>query len=201
MIPCCAKKRNKQSMRMARIIASNTPPASTICLQYASNLYLTRHEKPLFPLFLQPKAPHLALVGNVGHPLSDYYSSFFAWAAARWKSIVYIPGEVEESVMSNPYNVLKHHENVFVLTKQNPFYIYEPYKLAMWTPTEPSAYRKLFIFTYGCQDQRTFLEHHGTIYSHGINGISGKIHTNTRGYEESPADGFSTRAVMNIPLK
>ena len=182
-------------------IAGNTTPAHTIHLQYASNLYITRHEKPLFPLFLQPTAPHLALVGNIGHPLSDYYSSFFAWAAARWKSIVYIPGEVEECTIDNPYDILKHHQNVFVLTKQNPFYIYEPYKLALWTPTEPSAYRKLFIFTYGCQEQRTFLEHHGTIYSHGINGINGKIHTNTRGYEESPADGFQTDAVLKISLK
>ena len=176
-------------------------PSSTIRLQYASNLYVTRHEKPLFPLFLQPTAPHLALVGNVGHPLSDYYSSFFQWASNRWTSIVYIPGDVEESVVSNPYDILKHHQNVFVLTKQNPFYIYEPYKLALWTPTEPSAYRKLFIFTYGCQDQRTFLEHHGTIYSHGINGKNGKIHTNSRGYEESPADGFQTDAVLTISSK
>ena len=188
-------------MRAARIISGNTPSASTISIQYASNLYVTRHEKPLFPLFLQPTAQHLALVGNVGHPLSDYYSSFFQWAAARWRSIVYIPGEVEESVMSNPYDILKHYDNVFILTKQNPFYIYEPYKLALWTPTEPSAYRKLFAFTYGCEEQRTFLKHHGTIYSHGINGTNGKIHTNTRGYEESPADGFQTNAVLNISLR
>ena len=187
--------------KIIHTIASNTPPKSMFKLQYASNLYVTKHEKPLFPLFLQPTAPHLAIVGNVGHPLSDYYSSFFAWAASRWASIVYIPGEVEESVMSNPYDILKHHENVFILTKQNPFYIYEPYKLALWTPTESSAYRKLFVFTYGCEDSRTFLKHHGTIYSHGINGTNGKIHTNTRGYEESPADGFQTNAILNISLK
>lgn len=192
-------------MKLARKVihtaATNAPPAHTISIQYASNLYVTRHEKPLFPLFLQPAAPHLTIVGNVGHPLSNYYSSFFQWAAARWKSIVYIPGEVEESVMSNPYDILKHYDNVFILTKQNPFYIYEPYKLALWTPTEPSAYRKVFIFTYGCQDQRTFLEHHGTIYSHGINGKNKKVYVNTRGYEESPADGFQTNAVLNISLK
>ena len=189
------------SRKAIHTIATNATPAHTISLQYASNLYITRHEKPLFPLFLQPTAPHLALVGNVGHPLSDYYSSFFTWAAARWKSIIYIPGEVEECLIGNLYDILKHHENVFILTKQNPFYIYEPYKLALWTPTEPSAYRKLFAFTYGCEDQRTFLQHHGTIYSHGINGTNGKIHTNTRGYEESPTDGFQTNAILKISLK
>lgn len=184
--------------KVIHTVASNTPPTATFRLQYASNLYVTKHEKPCFPLFVQPAAPHLAIVGNVGYPLNDYYSSFFAWASQRWKSIVYVPGEVEESMSNTAYDILKHHENVFILTKQNPFYIYEPYKLALWTPTEPSAYRKLFVFTYGCQDQRTFLQHHGTIYSHGLNGKNGRIHTNSRGYEESPADGFSTSAVMNI---
>ena len=186
------------SRKIIHTIASNTPPKSMFKLQYASNLYVTKHEKPLFPLFLQPTAPYLALVGNVGHPLSDFYSSFFEWASPRWKSIIYVPGEIENSVMNNPYEILKHHQNVFELNANNPFYIYEPYKLAMWTPTEPSAYRKLFVFTYGCQEQRTFLQHHGTIYSHGLNGKNGKIHTNSRGYEESPADGFSTSAIMNI---
>jgi hypothetical protein len=181
--------------------AAATPPIQQFHLQYASNLYITRHEKPLFPLFLKPTAPYLALVGNVGHPLSDYYSSFFTWAAARWKSIIYIPGEVEQSITNTTYEILKHHQNVCILTSQNPFYIYEPYKLAMWTPTEQTAYRKLFVFTYNCQEQRTFLEHHGTIYSHGINGTNGKIHTNSRGYEESPADGFQTNAILKISLK
>jgi len=187
--------------KIIHTIAGSTTPVSALYLQYASNLYLTKHEKPLFPLFLQPVAPFLVLVGNVGHPLSDYYSSFFQWASNRWTSIIYIPGEIEECTTTDPYNILKHHQNVFILTKQNPFYIYEPYKLALWTPTEPSAYRKLFVFTYGCQDQRTFLQHHGTIYSHGINGTNGKIHTNTRGYEESPADGFQTNAILKLSLK
>jgi len=190
-----------QAARKVIHTAATTQATQQFRIQYASNLYLTRHEKPLFPLFLQPTAPHLALVGNIGHPLNDYYSSFFTWAAARWKSIIYIPGEVEESITNTTYEILKHHQNVYILTPQNPFYIYEPYKLALWTPTEPSAYRKLFVFTYGCQDQRTFLEHHGTIYSHGINGVNGKIYTNSRGYEESPADGFQTNAVLTISSK
>jgi hypothetical protein len=172
--------------------------APQIRIQYASNLYLTRHEKPLFPLFVKPAAPLLALVGNVGHPLNDYYSSFFSWAAKCWHTIVYIPGEVEQSVTDNVYDIVKHHQNVFVLNKQNPFYIYEPCKLALWTPTEETAYKKLFMFTYGCEDQKTFLRHHGTIYSHGINGTNGKVYTNTRGHEESPAHGFQTDATVTI---
>ena len=187
-----------QASRKIIHTAASASPAAIIRLQYVRNLYVTRHEKPLFPLFLQPAAPILALVGNIGHPSSDYYSSFFTWAASRWHSIIYIPGEVEESMSNNLYDILKHHDNVFMLTKQNPFYIYEPYKLALWTPTEPSSYRKLFIFTYGCQDRRTCLTHHGTIYSHGMNGTSGKIYVNSRGYEESPADGFQTDAVLTI---
>jgi len=172
--------------------------APAIRIQYVSNLYVTRHEKPLFPLFVQPTAPHLAIVGNVGHPHNDYYSSFFEWAAKRWHTIVYVPGDVELSVTTDVYDVVKHHQNVFVLNKQNPFYIYEPYKLALWTPTEETAYKKLFMFTYSCENSRTFLKHHGTIYSHGINGNNGKVYINTRGYEESPAYGFRTDAILEI---
>ena len=185
------------SRKSIHTIASKFLP--TIRIQYESNLYLTRHEKPLYPLFLQPKAPHLVIVGNVGHPLSDYYSSFFSWASKRWHSIIYVPGEIEQSVTDNVYDILKHHQNIFILTKDNPFYIYEPYKLALWTPTEDTTYRKLFAFTYGCEDGKTFLKHHGTIYSHGLNGANGKVYTNSRGYEESPAYGFQTDAVLNIP--
>ena len=169
-------------------------------LQYVSNLYITRHEKPCFPLFVQPAAPHLAIVGNVGHPLSDYYSSFFAWAANRWHSIIYIPGDAEGETC-NIYEILKHHQNVFILTKKNPFYIYEPARIALWTPVDEVSrkYRKLFALSYDCIDQKTTLAHHGTIYSHGLNGANDAVYTNTRGHEESPEHGFSTKAVLTIP--
>ena len=170
-------------------------------LQYASNLFVTSHEKPLFPLFLQPSAPNLALVGNVGNPRSPFFSSFFDWASSRWDSIIYVPGPEEQSETYNPCEILKFHQNVFVLNKQNPFYIHEPLKLALWTPTESSLYSKLYVFTYDQEHNRTFLEHHGTIYSHGINGINKKIHINSRGNQEHPEIGFDTQATMNFPVK
>lgn len=170
-------------------------------LQYASNLFVTSHEKPLFPLFLQPAAPHLALVGNVGNPRSPFFSSFFAWASSRWDSIIYVPGPQEQSESYNPYEILKYHQNVFVLNKQNPFYIYEPFKLALWTPTELTLYSKLFVFTYDQELNRTFLEHHGTIYSHGINGENKKIFVNSRGNQEQPEIGFDTQAIMSFQIK
>jgi len=88
-----------------------------------------------------------------------------------------------------------------MLDKHNQFYIYEPYKLALWIPTETSSYRQLFIFTYGCEERRTYLEHHGTIYSHGLNGENKKIFINSRGCNESPDVGFSTEAVMSFSSK
>lgn len=186
--------------------ASNTihASASTVVprfrLQYASNLYITRHEKPLFPLFLQPTAPHLAIVGNVGHPLSDYYSSFFTWVASRWHTIIYVPGDVEHSTTVNIYDVLKHHSNVHILTEKNPFFIYEYKKVALWTPVQEKGclYRKLFAFTYDCENHRTVLAHHATIHSHGINSTNNKTYINSRGYNEQPAEGYSTTAVVNI---
>jgi len=145
----------------------------------------------------------LAIVGNVGHPLSDHYSSFFAWAAARWANIVYIPGEVEHSVTMDVYEILKHHQNVFILTKENPFYIYEPARIALWTPVEDQSrkYKKLFAFSYDCIEKKTVLAHHGTIYSHGLNRENNGIYTNTRGHEESPEHGFTTQAVLTIQNK
>lgn len=187
--------------KAAKLIhASATPVIPRFRLQYVSNLYLTRHEKPLFPLFLKPTAPHLAIVGNVGNPASDYYSSFFTWAASRWNTIIYIPGEVEHSTTVNVYDVLKHHHNVHILTERNPFFIYDYRKVALWTPVHEKGclYRKLFAFTYDCENYRTVLGHHATIHSHGINSVNNKTYINSRGYEEQPTDGFSTGAVVTI---
>ena len=170
-------------------------------LQYASNLYITRHEKPLFPLFIKPAAPYLAIVGNVGNPSSEYYDSFFRWAADRWHSIIYVPGEMENSNGLNLSEKLFNYPNIFVLDRKNQFYVYDPLKLVLWTPADNKTTQQLFVFTYGCDERKTFLEHHGTIYSHGLNGVIKKTYCNSRGLDETPAKEFSTEAVMTFPIK
>lgn len=172
-------------------------------IQYASNLYITQYEKPLFPLLIRPAAKHLALVGNIGSPTSQYYHSFFRWATTQWDTIVYVPGDMEHNTTSNIDNLLKQYTNLFVLDRQNQFYVYDPFKLALWTPIDQKSTRKLYIFTYGCDGRKTFLEHHGTIQSYGLNGENKnkKVYTNSRGKDETPEKGFKTDAILSFPIK
>jgi len=175
-------------------------------IQYASNLYVTRHEKPLFPHFLIPTARHLAIVGNVGNPMDHRYDTFFEWAARRWDTIVYVPGTLETPHLSEVVSVLSYYSHIHVLTPNRPFFIYEESPTVLWTSfsdiKDSSAYRKLFLFNHGCSERKVFLKYNGVIYSHGLNGVvtdkrhDGFIYTNSRGDSEHPEDNFSTAAIL-----
>ena len=63
-----------------RVFTMVPPRAPRFSLQYASNLHITRHDKPVFPLFVKPAARHLALVGDVGDPKHPHLSNFFTYS-------------------------------------------------------------------------------------------------------------------------
>ena len=169
-------------------------------LQYASNLFITRHHAPVFPHFLQPAAPTLALVGNIGNPEDPRHEHFFQWAAKYWDTILYVPGQLEYPNQPILYDCLKHLTNIHILTNTRPFFMFKNSPIALWTPeTHPSTtYRKLFLFSHKCHEQRVYLEHHGTIYSHGLNGRGKDVYTNSRGEEESPSDGYNKASIIDV---
>lgn len=167
-------------------------------LQYASNLHITRHDKPVFPHFIRPAARHLALVGDIGEPEHKHFANLFTYAAQHWFTVIYspCPNTNQEAVVE----YTKHLDNVHILTKKNPYYMFEAQKIALWSPFEDAtAYRKLFVMSYDSVDYRAYLENLGCIYSHGINGDSGKgILVNSRGDKETPAEGFSATKCLNV---
>ena len=165
-------------------------------LQYASNFHLHLHEKPLFPLFVKPAAKYLALLGNIGTPEHPHFANFFTWAASRWDTIVYSPHPTDTT--SDAYEYTRHLQNVHVLTKSHPFYLFEREKIALWSPFEDDRpYRKIFVLAYDSIGQRAFLEDKGCIYSHGINGqLGSNKYVNMRGDKESPTEGFTTTSCL-----
>ena len=167
-------------------------------LQYASNLHITRHDKPLFPLFVKPAARHLALVGDVGNPEHPHFSNFFTYASQHWHTVIYAP--TPHSNHSLIYDHIKHLQNVHILTNPRPFFLFADYKIALSSPYEDDTrYRKLTVMSYNGIDQRVYLENVGCIYSHGLNGESEKqIYVNSRGDEETPLEGFSTTSCIYV---
>jgi hypothetical protein len=172
------------------------------CLQYASNLFITKHKAPVFPHFLIPKAPHLALVGNIGNPNDQQFDHFFQWAARRWDTIIYVPGQLEQPHAHQVYEYLKHYSHIHILTPKHPFFLFQHLPIALWTPqNDPlTVYRKLFLFSHHCHNSRVCLESHGTIYSHGVNYNYKNVYTNSRGDDESPVQGYNTSATITVDL-
>ena len=193
-------------------------------LQYASNLFVTKHYAPVFPHFLKPNAPTLALVGNIGDPHDPRYDHFFQWATNQWDTIVYVPGQLEQSHQTTVYESLKYSSKIHILTNSHPFFLFQNLPIALWTPyvsqrpkagasssslrlEEPTpetnasvAYRKLFLFSHKSYYNRVCLKHHATMYSHGMNGCEKDTYTNARGEDESPAKGYNASAVIDVDL-
>jgi len=65
-------------------------------LQYASDLHLERWPKSTYEEILKPAvAPVLVLLGDVCSLDSQYLHSFFEWCSEHWKTVVWIPGDLE----------------------------------------------------------------------------------------------------------
>jgi hypothetical protein len=69
-------------------------------IQYASNLFLGNCKYPLTSI--QPSAPYLALLGNIGGPYCPQTKDFFQWAETEFQRIYWIPGALEYSGGANP---------------------------------------------------------------------------------------------------
>ena len=181
-----------------RVFTMVPPRAPRFSLQYASNLHITRHDKPVFPLFVKPAARHLALVGDVGDPKHPHFSNFFTYAAQYWHTVIYAPNP--QSDHSLIYDYVKHLQNVHILTNPRPFFLFADHKIALSSPYEDSIrYRKLIVLSYNGVDGRVYLENIGSISSHGINGESEKqVYVNSRGDAENPLEGFSTTSCITV---
>lgn len=64
-------------------------------IQYCSDLHLEINKKIEYPTLLEPVAPVLALVGDIGDPESVELESFLTWCCGAWKQVIYIPGNHE----------------------------------------------------------------------------------------------------------
>ena len=74
-----------------------TIPYAKFRIQYASNLLLHTKTPDAVRTALKPVAPHLALLGNIGHPFCANTKAFLEWAEENYESITWVPGELEYS--------------------------------------------------------------------------------------------------------
>ena len=181
-----------------RVFTMAPPRVPRFSLQYASNLHVTRHDKPVFPLFVKPAARHLALVGDIGDPEHPHFSNFFTYASQHWYTVVYTPTPKSNHNLIVEHT--KHLQNVHILTNKHPFFLFGDHKIALSSPYEDDTpYRKVFVMSYNGVDQRVYLENIGCICSHGFNGESDKnVFVNSRGDAENPLEGFSTTSCITI---
>lgn len=64
-------------------------------IQFVSDLHLETRPKETFERLIKPKAPCLALLGDIaplGHP---NLRPFLEWCSERWETILYVPGVLE----------------------------------------------------------------------------------------------------------
>lgn len=65
-------------------------------IQLISDLHLEhRQDISNVPNMLEPCADVLALVGDIGSPYDPKLAAFIEWAAARWPTVLYVPGNHE----------------------------------------------------------------------------------------------------------
>jgi hypothetical protein len=85
----------------------------TLKIQYLSNLFLsnTHSASDVFPTFIQPVAPYIALLGNIGKPQCQKTAEFFSMLEKQPKiqRIFWIPGWLEMS-SQNPVSWRKQTE-------------------------------------------------------------------------------------------
>lgn len=64
-------------------------------IQYTSNLFLGNKKLKSFKSILNPNAPFLALLGNIGDFQCPKTRDFFQWAETKYQRIFWIPGALE----------------------------------------------------------------------------------------------------------
>jgi hypothetical protein len=64
-------------------------------IQFCSDLHLEFNPPVEFPELLEPIAPVLALLGDIGDPESQQLMSFLDWCCRHWSQVLYVPGNHE----------------------------------------------------------------------------------------------------------
>lgn len=88
-------------------------------IQYCSDLHLGINGRVEFPTILEPVAPILALVGDIGDPENSDLEPFLTWCCNVWKQVLYIPGNHEfwklkpgtRKTIDSGFNLLKKMED------------------------------------------------------------------------------------------
>lgn len=64
-------------------------------IQFCSDLHLEINDPKEFPELLEPVAPVLALLGDIGDPESEIFVTFLDWCCRHWSQVLFIPGNHE----------------------------------------------------------------------------------------------------------
>lgn len=64
-------------------------------IQFCSDLHLEINDRKEFPELLEPVAPVLALLGDIGDPESELFQSFLTWCCRHWSQVLLVPGNHE----------------------------------------------------------------------------------------------------------
>jgi hypothetical protein len=64
-------------------------------IQFCSDLHLDFHPRREFPEILEPVAPVLALLGDIGDPESEIVDTFLDWCCRHWEQVLFVPGNHE----------------------------------------------------------------------------------------------------------
>lgn len=64
-------------------------------LQFASDLHLEFFKTSAVDKIIDPAAPYLALLGDIGYPFSDIYQTFIDWCSKHYSKVFVISGNHE----------------------------------------------------------------------------------------------------------
>lgn len=136
-------------------------------LQYISDLHLERRNpkapeqmfQRYFEMILEPSAPYLAAVGDLGYPRHPSYRYFLRWCSTRFQKIFVVAGNHEfyaggssiEQVLKQIGEICQEFPNVIFLEKQS--YFLEPEQITicgstLWSPSvDPRMNDWNYIYT------------------------------------------------------
>lgn len=131
-------------------------------LQFISDIHLEYYNEMSFGKILRPKAPYLALAGDIGKPKTKLFADFFKYCSNNWKHIFYVAGNheyygnkfamVEDEIVQQESfddiqtaisSVVGQFNNVHFFTEENPSVYLKEDNVAivgqtLWTHIQPS---------------------------------------------------------------
>ncbi len=96
-------------------------------LQFVSDLHLNLRPKETFETMLIPKAPILALLGDIAPFRHPNLRQFLEWCSQRWETVLYIPGNEElihkdysiDTALAGLRQVCAFYKNIHVLYRDS----------------------------------------------------------------------------------